>query len=62
MRLKSTDNVIHSYIKTILTWIGPSQFILTDNGTEFKSNTMREVLHRLNTEHKFTNSLPKRKL
>ena len=27
---------------------------LTDNGTEFKNDTMREVLHRLKTEHKFT--------
>ena len=25
-----------------------------DNGMEFKNDTMREVLHRLNTEHKFT--------
>ena len=54
MRLKSADDVIHSYIKTILPWIGPSQFILTDNGMEFKNDTMREVLHGLNTEHKFT--------
>ena len=54
MRLKSADDVIHSYIETILPWIGPSQFILTDNGMEFKNDTMREVLHRLNTEHKFT--------
>ena len=28
--------------------------ILTDNGTEFKNDTMKEVLHRLNMEHKFT--------
>ena len=25
-----------------------------DNGTEFKNDTMREVLHRLNMEHKYT--------
>ena len=54
MRSKLADDIIHSYIKTILPRIGPLQFILTDNGMEFKNNTMREVLHRLNTEHKFT--------
>ena len=54
MRSKSANDVIHLYIKTILPQIGPSQFILTDNGMEFKNDTMREVLHRLNTEHKFT--------
>ena len=54
MRSKSADDIIHSYIETILPCIGPSQFILKDNETEFKNDTMREVLHRLNTEHKFT--------
>ena len=54
MKLKLADDVIHLYIKKILPKIGSSQFILTDNGTEFKNDTMREVLHRLNTKHKFT--------
>ena len=54
MRSKSADDIIHSYIETILPWIGLSQFILIDNGMEFKNDTMGEVLHRLNTEHKFT--------
>ena len=54
MKLKSVDDVKHSYIETILPRIGPSQFILMDNGTEFKNDTMREVLSRLNTDHKFT--------
>ena len=54
MKLKLTDDVIHAYIKTILPQIGPSRFILTDNGTEFKNDTMNSVLIRLNTEHKFT--------
>ena len=54
MKSKSADDVIHTYIKTILLRIGPSQFILMDNGMEFKNNTMREVLTRLNTDHKFT--------
>ena len=54
MKSKSADDVIHSYIKTILQRIGPLQFILTDNGTEFKNDMMREVLRRLNTKHKFT--------
>ena len=34
--------------------MGPSRFILTDNRTEFKNDTMNSVLIRLNTEHKFT--------
>ena len=54
MRSKSADDIIHLYIKTIQPCIGLSQFILTDNRREFKNNTMREVLHGLNTEHKFT--------
>ena len=54
MKSKSADDVIHSYIESILPRIGLSKFILTDNGTEFKNDTMREVLHRINTEHKFT--------
>ena len=54
MKLKSADDVIHSYIETILPRIRPLQFILMDNGTEFKNDTIREVLCRLNTKHKFT--------
>ena len=54
MKLKSADDIIHSYTETILPRIGPSQFILMDNGTEFKNDTLRGVLLRLNTEHKFT--------
>ena len=54
MKSKSADDVIHAYIETILPQIGPSRFILTDNGTEFKNDTMSNVLIRLNTEHKFT--------
>ena len=54
MRSKLADDVIHAYIETILPQIGPSRFILTDNGTEFKNDTMNSVLIRLNTEHKFT--------
>ena len=54
MKLKSADDVIHAYVETILPQIGPSRFILTDNGTEFKNDTMDKVLNRLNTEHKFT--------
>ena len=34
--------------------ISPSRFILTDNRTEFKNDTMSSVLIRLDTEHKFT--------
>ena len=54
MKSKSADDVIHAYIETILPQIGPSRFILMDNGTEFKNDTMGSVLIRLNTEHKFT--------
>ena len=54
MKSKSADDVIHAYVEIILPQIGPSRFILTDNGTEFKNNTMSKVLNRLNTEHKFT--------
>ena len=54
MKLKSADDVIHAYIETILPQIDPSRFILTDNGTEFKNDTMKSVLIRLNMEHKFT--------
>ena len=54
MKLKSADDVIHAYIETILPKIDPSRSILTDNGTEFKNDTMKSVLIRLNTEHKFT--------
>ena len=54
MKLKLADNVIHAYVKTILPQIGPSRFILMDNGTECKNDTMNSVLIRLNTEHKFT--------
>ena len=52
MKSKSADNVIHAYVETILPQIGQSRF--TDNGTEFKNDTMNSVLIRLNTEHKFT--------
>ena len=48
MKSKSADDVI------ILPQIGPSKFILTDNGTEFKNDTMSKVFSRLNIEHKFT--------
>ena len=54
MKSKSADDVIHAYVETILPQIGPSRFILMDNGTEFKNDTMGKVLNRLNTEHKFT--------
>ena len=54
MRSKLADDVIHTYIETILPQIGPSRFILMDNGAEFKNDTMNSVLIRLNTEHKFT--------
>ena len=54
MKSKSAADVIHAYVETILPQIGPSRFILTDNGTEFKNDTMSKVLNRLNTEHKFT--------
>ena len=54
MKSKSADDVIHAYIETILPQIGPSRFILTDNRTEFKNDTMKSVLIRLYTEHKFT--------
>ena len=54
MKLKSADDVIHAYVEIILPQIGPSRFILTDNGTEFKNDTMSKVLNRLNTKHKFT--------
>ena len=54
MKSKSVDDVIHAYIESILPQIGPSRFILADNGTEFKNDTMNSVLIRLNTEHKFT--------
>ena len=54
MKSKSADDVIHAYIETILPQIGPLRFILTDNRTEFKNDTMSNVLNRLNTEHKFT--------
>ena len=54
MKSKSADDIIHAYIETILPQIGPSRFILTDNGMEFKNNTMSSVLTRLTTEHKFT--------
>ena len=54
MKLKSADDIIHAYVETILPQIGPSRFILMDNETEFKNDTMDKVLNRLNTEHKFT--------
>ena len=54
MKSKLADDVIHAYVETILPQIGPSSFILMDNGTEFKNDTMSSVFIRLNTEHKFT--------
>ena len=54
MKSKSADDIINSYMESILPRIGPSKDILMDNGMEFKNDMMREVLHRLNTEHKFT--------
>ena len=35
MKSKSADAIIHSYVESILSSIGPSKYILTDNGTEF---------------------------
>ena len=35
MKSKSADDVIHSYIESILPRIGPSKFMLMDNGMEF---------------------------
>ena len=54
MKLKSAGDVMHAYVETILPQIGPSRFILMDNGTDFKNDTMSNVLIRSNTEHKFT--------
>ena len=54
MKSKSADDIIHAYVKTILPQIGPSRFILMDNGMEFKNDTMGNVLNRLNTDHRFT--------
>ena len=54
MKSKSADNVIHVYVETILPQIGQCRFILMNNGTEFKNDTMNSVLIRLNMEHKFT--------
>ena len=54
MKWKLADDVIHAYIETILPQIGPSRFILMENGTEFKNDTMSSIIIRLNTEHKFT--------
>ena len=54
MKSKSADDVVPAYAETILPQIGPSRFIVTDNGTEFKNDTMSNVLNRLNTEHRFT--------
>ena len=54
MKSKLVDDVIHPYIESILPRIGPSKSIITDNGMEFKNETMIEVLHRLNTEHNST--------
>ena len=54
MKSKLADDVIDAYIETLLAEIGPSRFILKDNRTEFKNDTMNSVLIRLNTEHKFT--------
>ena len=54
MKSKSVDDVIHAYVENILPQIGPSRFILTDNGMEFKNDVMGNVLNRLNTEHRFT--------
>ena len=48
MKLKSADDVIHAYIETILPQIGPSRFILTDNRTEFKNDTMNSVTSQIN--------------
>ena len=53
MKSKSADGVIHAYVENILPQIGPSRFILTDNGMEFKNGTMGNVLNRLNMEHRF---------
>ena len=47
MKSKSANDVIHAYVEIILPQIGPSRFILTDNGTEFKNDTMSKVLNRL---------------
>ena len=54
MKLKSAEDVFHAYVENILPQIDPSRFILTDNGMEFKNDTMGNVLNRLNTEHRFT--------
>ena len=54
MKSKSADDITHIYIESIQPGIGPSRYILMDNGMKFKNDTMREVLNRLNTEHKFT--------
>ena len=54
MKSKSADDVIHAYVETILPQKGPSRLILTDNGMEFKNDTMSSVSTRSNTEHKFT--------
>ena len=54
MKSKSADGVIHAYIESILPSIGPSKYILANTGTELKNDLMRDVLLRLNTEHKFT--------
>ena len=48
------EDVIKAYIDHICCPFGPSNKILTDNGTEFKNKLWTEVFDKLKTEQKFT--------
>ena len=43
MKSKSADDAILAYVRIILPPIGPSGFILMDNGTEFKNDTSKSI-------------------
>ena len=51
---KSAPEVASAYVEQVLLEQGACDSILTDNGTEFRNKTLRDIMKVLATEHQFT--------
>ena len=52
---KKADTVVKAYLDAVYSKHGSSEWILSDNGKEFKCSTMKDVCKRLRIEHRHTN-------
>ena len=50
LKSKKAEEIVQVYINDVYYRFGGSRKILSDNGTEFKNNTFREILKKLGCE------------